>query len=724
MLDYNRSNTVEDILRRYDLEGLKRDRNRVYQIQGELTNTEGILNDFVDATTQDIDIINDQLDGNVTSWFYGYIPTLSNVPASNWATDDDKKEHLADLFYNTDTGKVYKFTTGLTSANLYDSDNAPELSTSTMHGKQILVQDLRIQTVSMNPNFKVTYIECSPNTKYKVKKSIGSYFKLATSTDLTVVSYYIPCNKAYDLDNETEYEITTGANDHYLLIGYKVVSGETKDDIRASIEIISEYETEQYVWEEVTNIIGAQTLAVANAAQDTQDHNRRVFVVQPTPPYDVGDVWNNNDNHKLYRCRVSKSAQQSFSSDDWIDSLKYVDNSYAIAVENEMITSYATKSELTTTENSINASVKALKVTTDAKHSIYQSQPTPPYYVGDIYISSGNVYNCIQDRTTGSFTQSDWELDTTLTEYVSQAGISIFQDSINMIVENTIGTDGSKIASTINQTAQSVNISANKIGLSGETINLTSKNLSISSNNFSVDNNGNMTCANANITDGTIDISGPGGYGNISLTDTTSGARVLINTDTISVADAQISTNSSIISPGTINTQKYFYTDNISSGNVNFYSEFAKNYGYFYSYNANELIKFEIFDDSNNPYIQVFKNGAGTSISNNGIWADGYYPNSKEELKKDFEKLPSGLDILKDVEIYKYRYKTEDDTKKHIGFVIGDNYKYSEEITDNDNGAADLYSFVSVCCKAIQEQQKEIEELKKRLEELENGKIR
>ena len=95
---------------------------------------------------------------------------------------------------------------------------------------------------------------------------------------------------------------------------------------------------------------------------------------------------------------------------------------------------------------------------------------------------------------------------------------------------------------------------------------------------------------------------------------------------------------------------------------------------------------------------------------------------SKESEKKNIEKYTeSAIETLKNIDIYKYNFKNEDDnTKKHIGFVIGDNYKYSEEVTSNKNDGVDLYSFVSLCCKAIQEQQAEIEELKKRLEEQSN----
>lgn len=98
--------------------------------------------------------------------------------------------------------------------------------------------------------------------------------------------------------------------------------------------------------------------------------------------------------------------------------------------------------------------------------------------------------------------------------------------------------------------------------------------------------------------------------------------------------------------------------------------------------------------------------------------AYGFNNVSLQERKKDFQKLESALDILKDIDIYRYHYKTESkEDKKHIGVVIGSSFKYSKEITNQDNDSIDLYSFVAVCCQAIKEQQKEIEELKKIIKE-------
>lgn len=88
---------------------------------------------------------------------------------------------------------------------------------------------------------------------------------------------------------------------------------------------------------------------------------------------------------------------------------------------------------------------------------------------------------------------------------------------------------------------------------------------------------------------------------------------------------------------------------------------------------------------------------------------------SKGDSKYNIEKLESGIDIIKNTEIYKYNFKNEaDGSKKHIGFVIGDKYKYSSEITavDKKTGediGVDTYSMISATYKAIQEQQEIIE---------------
>lgn len=122
--------------------------------------------------------------------------------------------------------------------------------------------------------------------------------------------------------------------------------------------------------------------------------------------------------------------------------------------------------------------------------------------------------------------------------------------------------------------------------------------------------------------------------------------------------------------------------------------------------------------------VKVKASGASnvTSIKGTGITTPTVTQTSREEDKKDFTKLENALDIINGIDIYKYHLKSEEDTdKKHIGFVIGDKFKYKEEVTSKDNDGVDIYSFISVCCKAIKEQQEEINLLKERIEALEKG---
>ena len=41
--------------------------------------------------------------------FYSGVPTLENLPASEWTTDELKQEHIGDMYFDTTTGHTYLF---------------------------------------------------------------------------------------------------------------------------------------------------------------------------------------------------------------------------------------------------------------------------------------------------------------------------------------------------------------------------------------------------------------------------------------------------------------------------------------------------------------------------------------------------------------------------------------------------------------------------------------
>lgn len=224
-------------------------------------------------------------------------------------------------------------------------------------------------------------------------------------------------------------------------------------------------------------------------------------------------------------------------------------------------------------------------------------------------------------------------------------------------VSGKVGND--EVISKINQSPEAVTIQANKIKLEGyTTIN----------NGFSVDLLGNMTCNGAAIKNAVFDAINDTDDPSIILKNANNNTNYLKTT----INPSQIHLTDTLYTPGEIHLEPAIYLDSSTYGN--------------------------------------------TYLGASGCYSPSFTQTSQAEKKKNFEKLDSGLDILKDVDIYKYNLKSENDTdKKHIGFVIGEDYKYRQELTDIDNKGVDLYSFISVCCKAIQELQNEVEELKKKV---------
>lgn len=167
------------------------------------------LADYVSTTDSALEDLQNQIDGNICTWFYAYEPTLSNEPASTWKTIAEKDNHLGDLFYDTTTGYCYRF----------------------------------------------------------------------------------------------------------------MKTGNT------------------YSWGQLSDSDIAEALAAAQAAQDTADNKRRVFVTTPTPPYDIGDLWVEGSTGDIKKCKKAKTSSQSYNASDWEKASKYTDDTTINILKPNLVTS-------------------------------------------------------------------------------------------------------------------------------------------------------------------------------------------------------------------------------------------------------------------------------------------------------------------------------------------------------------------------------------------------
>ena len=90
-----------------------------------------------------------------------------------------------------------------------------------------------------------------------------------------------------------------------------------------------------YGWQQIEDSDVIKALADSQDALDLADSKRRVFITTPTPPYDIGDLWINEDK-ELLRARVNKAKDSNFTNADWVIATKYTDDSKANAVQNEL----------------------------------------------------------------------------------------------------------------------------------------------------------------------------------------------------------------------------------------------------------------------------------------------------------------------------------------------------------------------------------------------------
>lgn len=349
----------------------------------------------------------------------------------------------------------------------------------------------------------------------------------------------------------------------------------------------------------------------------------------------------------------------------------------------------------------------------------------------DIYTTKSEMYSAIELTTQNINLSVNQKLQNYSTTEEMNSSINAKASEINAVVEKKVNEEtitGAYLILKINRDTSESKLNADKIELSandilnllaGNAINLTTKNMTISSKNFTVDKNGNMECNNGKFNGGEVTLADDGSLGyegrlRIESAKSVTGlySEGLIvrkpGSSTSSISNNSIFLNMYDGKPQLIITGENATNFMVTGTGLQYISE-------------NQGTGFYVDDDTKNAGLtdinQLYVDG--------GITTPALTQTSLETEKKNFEKLTleEAKKILEKTDIYKYNLKTQDNkSKKHIGFVIGKNFSYAEEITSENNDGVDNYSMTSVLYPIMKEQQKTTDNLLKRVEALEAKK--
>lgn len=309
--------------------------------------------DFINNTLPGIlSEIQSQLDGQIEQFFETYDPTLTNAPAKDWTTNQMKENHLGDLFYNTESGKVFRF---IKNGSVYswqvlqDSEVAQALVLAN-DALALAKTKRRIFTSTPYTPYEVGDLWVQGGSgdimRCKTSRATGSYTssdweKASKYTDNTELNKFINGtynNAIIDLTNQIDGKIETWFQTTDPASSWTTTAMKAKhvgDMWYHSTQKKLKRYSSSYSWVNIEDQKAIEAYEAANNAQDTADGKRRVFVSTPYPPYDIGDLWVNGKD--LRRCQTKKTQGQSYNVNDWVVAVDY-DNTKTV-IDGGLVTS-------------------------------------------------------------------------------------------------------------------------------------------------------------------------------------------------------------------------------------------------------------------------------------------------------------------------------------------------------------------------------------------------
>lgn len=284
----------------------------------------------------DIENLQDQIDGNIATWFYDVDPDMSLPPVTDWDTDEKKDAHLGDIYYNTVKGYAWRF---MKSGSTYSWERITDTDVTKALADAAKAQDTAdskrrvfYNTPTVPYDAGDLWVQGSGGDILRcaqAKTSTGSYdindWVLASKyTDNSALNTWIEGDFAttikeleeglVDAKIETYYQATdpsTGWSD--------TQKSEHKGDLwyNSTASVQKYYRWSGTAWQELT-------ATPPQAVFDNIDKKATIYTGTTTPTNpDSGDLWFKGADEPIL----------TYVNNSWVEYNKYTDDSAALAAQ-------------------------------------------------------------------------------------------------------------------------------------------------------------------------------------------------------------------------------------------------------------------------------------------------------------------------------------------------------------------------------------------------------
>ena len=389
---------------------------------------ESSLNDFKSNIYNPmISNLQKQIDGQIETFYYDYEPTLNNVPAKEWDTEEKKTAHEGDLFYWKSKGYAYRFQKdgSAWSWQLVQDTDITLAMQKAAEAKDTADSKRRVFTATPYPPYDVGDLWVGNDTSDLMRcqrsRQSGSYdasdwIKAVKYTDDSELNNFIYTDYAetlVEISNSIDKKAETWfqATDPALQWTGNSTSEPLQDHTGANItdstgaNILTVWEREKAahngdLWHNTTNNVeyiykdgSWHEMSVPDDVFDKIDGKAQIFVGEPIPPYDVGDTWFTGTT--ILVCVVKRTSGK-YNASDWAKKDTYTDDT---ALENFLSGDY--KETIADLSTQIDGKAETWRQSTD---------PAANWTTDELKAQhKGDLWNNTENQKTYIYNGSAWQ---------------------------------------------------------------------------------------------------------------------------------------------------------------------------------------------------------------------------------------------------------------------------------------------------------------------------